>query len=135
MNEVNFNVFTFRGKRKNCNWVFGSLIQKEGVFYIAQLDKFMGTVLFVVDEETIGQCTGLHDKNGKMAFAGDILEIILTGGEPYRSLIAWDKRTASFHEKSGWDMHFHFPIDRRIVGRKRIVGNIYDNKKLLKGQV
>ena len=66
--------YLFRGKRKdNGEWVTGYLIQgnntyivtPESIYYMVVSISYMASVEFVeVIPETIGQCTGLKDKNG-----------------------------------------------------------------------
>lgn len=79
--------FLYRGKRKdNGAWVTGYYVftrKSSGVFgqmisefnFDRHLIIELRGKLHEVIPETVGQCTGLKDKNGKLIFQGDILKV------------------------------------------------------------
>ena len=68
----------FRGKRvDNGQWVEGSLIGEDvivGKIVDFEEDYFTTEFWYKVDPETVGQFTGITDKNELKIFEGDILE-------------------------------------------------------------
>ncbi len=120
----------FRGKRKdNGEWVQGSLLihktfvdsskwQYEIVFYN---ERKVPEQRYVIPE-TVGQYTGLPDKNGEKIFDGDI---VLWCG--IKGAVVWDGH--KFYIKSNllWDFSHDDCIE--------VIGNIHDNPELLGGDV
>lgn len=121
----------FRGKVKNTNeWQYGDLRhwtkKSVGIHH-----QELHTTLRVIPE-TVGQYTGLIDKNGKRIFEGDIIDT------PDRLIkVVWFERNAQFD--LNFIKHAH---DKKIINFKgiemrdlkeyEVIGNIHDNPELLK---
>lgn len=125
----------FRGKRKdNGEWVYGYLIYDEfyntNVPYIGYL-RLDGANIKEVIPETVGQYTGLTDKNGKKIFEGDIVsEMPPMNSVSYIGYVVWDEKATLFR------VVFGKPSNCCILGTYSrsytVIGNIYDNPELLK---
>ena len=120
----------FRAKTINTgNWVKSITISKGTIKlksrdYFFELDenRWVG-----VDDKTIGQYTGLKDKNGKECYDGDIIKAIDCGIMSVR----WSEKYASFAlNKKGWGFN-HFFGDVVDPNNFEIIGNIYEHPNLL----
>ena len=115
----------FRGKSLlNGKWIYGYL------FIATCGDNLMIQVnavdAFGVEDNTVGQFTGILDKNGKEIYEGDIVEYHL--GKT--ALVVFDQDNCSFVAE-------HLPnryAFEWIGCHMEVIGNIHDNPELLKGR-
>ena len=137
----------FRGKElKTGKWAYGNYYyeSKANQQYITWNgkdalgnfgDRYHPVTNVVIDETTVGQYTGLKDKNGKRIFEGDILRNsrndlfvvrYICGGfdcEPIKEFykqpkISWN--TLGELQNASW-----------VEDNNEVIGNIYDNPNLL----
>lgn len=123
----------FRGKRVyNGEWIEGSLVvwpdgNKDICVHESQdASMFACTVI----PETVGQYTGLLDKNGKRIFEGDILQFDYVGqnrGVNGTAVVSF--QDGKFGVEWGWHKEF-VCLDAFANTTKEIVGNIYDDPEL-----
>lgn len=116
----------FRGKRKDSGeWVNGNLFlsDTDGRAYILAGSRIV-TIEWEVDPATVGQYTGLMDKNGERIFEGDVLTV---DGEDGFFVLEFQEDTARF-VMSGDCMVVDF--DNFWSYEVEVVGNRVDSSKL-----
>ncbi len=145
MREINFRAIPLFGE----SFVFGSLIielneRGEDTYIIRRYEN--GRVCyFEVKKETIGQYTGLKDKNSVEIYEGDIVNFqhiddygymtnVFQNGF-YRGVVKWGGHYPAFdifdikdNSTFGFDCNI-FSMESDIV--IEVIGNIYENKELL----
>lgn len=124
----------FRGKSiYDEEWLYGSLVKIEKDRYAVipplndiEIGKSIG--MYDVCLDTVGQFTGLFDKNGKEIFEGDILLIgVEEGVRIYNKVGIKDGCFGYIGERTRELLPFcHYNVSEEIAG------NIYDNPELIK---
>ena len=117
----------FRGKHLD-KWLYGSLHMNEsGQPAIATPSAFH---FRCVDPDTVGQYTGLLDRNDKEIYEGDIIEV--NRGCCERDGIHFDFifHAVVFWDKSGF-MYKGPGIFSGSFNNVKVIGNVHDNPSLL----
>lgn len=126
----------FRGKTPEGEWVEGLI----GAVFTAdenrkpilrdfiEIDCLGWTSHTYVYDETVGQYTGLTDKNGKKIFEGDIIQSLKSS---VTGLVQWFPEHSAFMVwcKSANEVGFLYECADII----KVIGNIHDNPEMLKG--
>lgn len=113
----------FESEQDVFEWVEGYYVANgEDLHYIIT-DKFEQ---YLIDPSTLGECTGLRDKNGKLIFEGDIVEYSNVNYE-----IKYIEGFATFSLRSVDNMNYAPCITTNIIPRMSVIGNIHDNPELL----
>lgn len=140
----------FRGKTLSGEWAYGSLIKLD-IGYIILTNEVTETsdesdernaVIFSADEiaavnpETVGQFTGLLDKNGTEVYEGDVVRFTYSYekrgyytivSNTYIGIITLNK----FYHSCIMNGKDEYHIEN--IRNGEVIGNIHDNPELLKG--
>lgn len=134
------NIGLYRGKRiDNDKWLYGSLLkvtidgETAWLIFGNAFEFANGGVRSLshaqVDPNTVGECIGLQDKSGKMIFEGDILRYEYGG---VCSVEYGRFNCTCCDGVYGWGVTRGGDI--RDCEHHEVIGNIYDNPELLKGE-
>ena len=140
----------FRGKTYSDKWVYGYLLKGsiDNNFYILEN---VGATPFGIDPETVGQFTGLTDRNGKKIFEGDIVKITyndrLTRRLEKEDYESYMKEFCLVEQVVFYKGAFcskveieHIPLyrplgfdiyEKSMLKELEVIGDIHDNKELL----
>lgn len=113
---------------------------------IVSLDK-RETLMSKLDLNNLIQCTGLEDKNDKLIYEGDILELYVSSEKLYRYEVKYEigsfmlvSDDEIFDFKNVWNdnvyplsqLYWEYQNEENCIYQCEVIGNIYENPKLLK---
>ena len=132
-------------------WIEGGIyyqksdeVKEEAIYIIGGSLNDVGCAYEVISE-TVGQYTGLKDKNGKKIFEGDIIQTVRKGikyEKTYQFVIKYSEyipleycqakyaeyETIGFHALDKYSQAYQLSIYSRLYD---IIGNIHSNPELL----
>ena len=145
--------YLYRAKRKdNCEWVFGGLsyCDKTGAYFITNMGKdHISYIGFhqEVDSNTICQCTGLKDKNGKLIWENDIVRFQFDNDDcpfPNKDIKKRIGKVYLADFRASWSIamgrngskSLNNDLFKYVQNGNRVeaIGNIFDNKELLESE-
>jgi uncharacterized phage protein (TIGR01671 family) len=117
-------------------WSIGNFVQCADTAQIwEQTDN--GKWTYLVDPATVGQCTGLRDRNGVLIFEGDVIKTRKFGKDDGKGhnftqfnvfQVVFNEIASGFYLKNNTR---RFGFNERIAKICEILGNIHDNPDLL----
>ena len=115
-------------------WHTGNIVKEPDGLYIRDIKE--NVMAYIDDESTICQCTGMPDKNSKVAYEHDIIETPVGNAK-----IIWNcsPSPTDNHINVGFEVvFFHATANDNYrhdlgywIGKSEVISNIFDNPELL----
>lgn len=106
------------------DWLITRSFANGGYFNVAQR--------YAVDPSTVGQFTGLFDKNGSRVFEGDVVRVFYDFNK-YIYVVVWDQEEFDFKATNGEENYAGHYVYFGCCEQIEVVGNIHDNPELIGG--
>lgn len=154
--------YLFKAKSlENDKWEIGYFVKNQEWAYIVKPLENGQFDVITVGPNTVCQCTGLKDKNGKLIWKNDIVNFLGHKGTivfecgsfgiAYKAPIDWRRIEANILPITGcdnvlyacandnfislWEIYWNFNDEDDCLSTVEVVGNIFDNAELLKNEV
>ncbi|WP_445623554.1 YopX family protein [Lacticaseibacillus paracasei] len=109
--------------------------------HVSRIDFGPGGIKYLIDDSVLLEYTGLHDKNGREIYEGDILKVTSEDGESYVATVKWfgDEGYPAFDLAgipAAWcyESNALVTIFESGVETCEVIGNIFEEKQLLEGK-
>ena len=137
MREILFRGIVLENNKWNGKWIYGDLIHNVDCLKIREQEIEINHIAksFIIDENTLGQFTGLLDKNGNKIFEGDILK---DGFMDDIYVVFYSEKHLTYMVRTYYYLDDEYSTMRELkekitdydISNWVIIGNIHDNKEL-----